>query len=152
MLARIIVGTILVGLFIGVWVLFLPSPLRMFDLGPREVRFVLPASFHGAFIVVQDERGDDLQEVDGILVVTVHPTRIARVRTLEPFAEMHKESWTTIDNRSIFHDANIGATDNENALRSIGLQSCGDAKDRLKYFMGTMHDAEAFDFCSIDVR
>lgn len=132
MLTKIILGLLLIGLVICIWVLFLPSPLGMFVSGPREIRFVLPASFQGPFIVVPDERGVDLQEVDGVFVVTVPPTPIARVPSVEPFEAMHEESWTTVDNRSTVHDANIGATDNEAALRCIGWQSCGNARDRVK--------------------
>lgn len=152
MFTRVILGLLLIGLVIGVWMLFLPSPLRMFISGPREIRFVLPESFHGPFIVVLDERGADLQEVDGVLVVTVPPTRIVRVSSVQPFEVMHKETWVSADDQSTVHDANIGATDSESALRSIGWQSCGGARDRLKYFLGTMQDAEAFDFCSMDVQ
>jgi hypothetical protein len=151
MLTKIICGLLLTGLVIYVWGLFFPSPLRMFVSGPREIRFILPASFKGPFIIVPDERGDDLQEVGGVFFVTVPPTRIARVRSVELFAAMHKESWTTVDNRSTVRDANIGATDSETALRCIGSQSCGNTRDRIKYFLGTLQEAETFDFCSIDV-
>jgi hypothetical protein len=139
--AKFIGGMLLIGISVGLCVWLLTRP--------RDIRFVLPASFDGPFIVVLDERGSDMEVIDGLFVVTVGPTRVVKVRSFKPFAGWHNESWTMVDSRNIIHESDFVAPDDAVTLRPVGLQSCGNSDQRLKYFFGKMPDAEAFDFCSI---
>ena len=148
---KLIGSVVLLGASVLLWICFLPFPFGASFLRPPEVRFVLPEAFHGAFVIVLADDGDELEQVDGVHFVVVNPSRVVRVRTFEPFASMHKESWTTVDNPSAVHMVNFLAEDEVTALRCLGFQSCGAKMDREKYFMGTRHEAEAFDFCAIDV-
>ena len=151
LLTKIIFGLVLLVAALYLWGQILPSPLRIFISRPQEIRFHLPDSFDGPFIVIADERADTLQTLDGQLVVTVPATRIVRVRSVEPFEVMHKESWTTIGRSKSVHNATTDLPDNAVALRCMGSQSCGKDRDRIKYFMGTREEAEAVDFCFIEV-
>ncbi|MFO0897260.1 MAG: hypothetical protein U0836_07540 [Pirellulales bacterium] len=135
-------------LFVIVWHLILPSPLALFFRGPREVRVVLPPQFSGAFVVVVDPNGTDLQEASWGYALTVPPSRVARVLSAEPLQEPHKQSWSFGGPATNVIQPTGLPADGDVTLRERGIRSCGGA-NRLNYFYGTEVDAQAFDYCGI---
>ncbi len=146
---KAVVRWCVLGLFLViVWHLVFPSPLALFFRGPREVRVVLPPQFTGAFVVVVDPNGTDLQEAPWGYTLTVPASRVAKVRSAEALQQPHQQSWSFGGPLTEVVQFTAWPTDGDVSLRERGMQWCG-GPNRFIYFYGTKADADAFDFCGI---
>jgi hypothetical protein len=129
--------------------------LKFFACIEPGILFVMPAKFEGAFVVVEDPHGAQLECIKGTFTVDVPPSRVLRVKSFEPFERMHREflSIPNADGKRAVSMVNLLPGAGEGTLRSLGTGGGEDhdkvLQGRMKYFLGTEADAQACDFFAI---
>lgn len=121
-------------------------------LQTREIEFVVPDGFTGAFIIIERADGQSGEFQKGKLTLTVPPSRILAVKDDSAFDE-----WTTRSAR--FQNGDNLAIDNEFDASLVALRGGGDSSGvrgdlvippHQSYFVGTDAEFMKCDFAELE--
>jgi hypothetical protein len=108
----------------------------------KQLQFVFPNGFNGAFAIVQRRDGAVLARSQTNIEIRVPPSRIVELSSFEVFNEWRSHSAVYSDGKPI---PVYEPKDDEVALRSNGLVG-RNGVERMEFFVGTMNDFRAFKF------
>lgn len=111
--------------------------------GYKELHFELPTDFQGAFVVVLDPSGQDLNSKNKVVSIDIPSSGMVKLRSFEIFREPRRRFCMYRDGRSIITTAD--ARSSEVALRGGGEIRRLNKPTIVVFFLGTEDAFDKFD-------